>query len=761
MNKNMDAQDRPTYDGQLHKLIILFIMTAGSARATHFPMLFLLYGGAPFLIAYFTFLLTIAMPMMHLESNLGQFIGDGNRGIFEAVPLFLGVSYSMVAYTTLHMIGDSLALSNCLLYVAHSIYGEAWSACIATWGPYNRSCAASNPGMATCRMIRSRMAESYEGVNRQQEGVPVNGEAGVALVPSAVYHQEATSCTAMRSYMQGFHILNAEFIQSPFATVQAPFLLTIVVIWLLVFLVAHGGLLRARFFFFLMTWICMTSTVVLLLRGITLPGGPDGLDLFLQPDWNKFSSYEMWSDALYLSLESVGVTGGTYLAIVKLNHFKNDFQNDVPFVLAADTVYKGLGIFTTFLFLGHLSNTTRIDISMLVNVDSRFIVSINPHAMSIVSFPEPWSRIHSFWLISTVLPKFMVLPDIILELLSPVYLPFRENRSMAHFITCTALIILSIIFCTPGGMSVAESFFHGYDQDIRFVILIIECLVFLQIYGRRRLGIDCKVMLGIEPDFFVKFGWTSMAPLTASVIILARTVLGSWEDTLYPGWMTALFVWLDFVELSFIPIMMIIILNYTQSNYSQALAPLPTWEPDSWEEAMQYRQLLVACGLNKLDRIAEMVPDVASGAGTQFDRAGTSGNSPHPAIRQRSDAPSYASPARPSNMKAEETKTGESAAPIPANVSQAGSAAIPQEQGKSSGIVSPPEAIASVHATQEKNTPSVAGQEQQVPPSGTAEQEGVIEQVPQEVPQEVPGKKKTRKKKKTKKTSAAPSEDTP
>lgn len=108
-------------------------MTAGSANATQFPMMFIVYGGgefrltqigaqpeyggsvaelinvffffseskfflmfaqplyaAPFLLAYLTILASIAMPIMHLESGLAQFSGDGNRGIFSTVPLFMG-----------------------------------------------------------------------------------------------------------------------------------------------------------------------------------------------------------------------------------------------------------------------------------------------------------------------------------------------------------------------------------------------------------------------------------------------------------------------------------------------------------------------------------------------------------------------------------------------------------------------------------------------------------------------------------------------
>ncbi|XP_075559345.1 uncharacterized protein LOC142590827 [Dermacentor variabilis] len=109
----------------------------------------------------------------------------------------------------------------------------------------------------------------------------------------------------------------------------------IAAIWLLVFAIAHRGLLKLK---------------------------------------------TMWSHALYVSLESVGVTGTIYMGIERLNCFGNRLQEDVMFVLVADTASKGLGTVVSFLFLGHLSHTTGIGVHMLIDAGARSLSGRRPRA---------------------------------------------------------------------------------------------------------------------------------------------------------------------------------------------------------------------------------------------------------------------------------------------------------------------------------------------------------------------------------------------
>ncbi|KAH6943378.1 hypothetical protein HPB50_020651 [Hyalomma asiaticum] len=170
-------------------------MTTGSANAAMFPMMFIFYGGVPFLLAYLVLLATVAMPMMHLESNLAQFAGDGNCGIFSAVPLFLGTGYALTLYVVLRVVADSLPLSDLLLQMA-GLGGSSvpWAgSCPGGWVTNNRSCYAIRQGSVPCRSLRGRFVDLFRRL-ALGEGLPLLHGDHMALVPSESYHDDAAGC---------------------------------------------------------------------------------------------------------------------------------------------------------------------------------------------------------------------------------------------------------------------------------------------------------------------------------------------------------------------------------------------------------------------------------------------------------------------------------------------------------------------------------------------------------------------------------------
>ncbi|XP_037567915.1 sodium-dependent acetylcholine transporter [Dermacentor silvarum] len=392
-----------------HKLVTLFAMTAGSANATQFPMMVVAYGGVPFLLAYFAFLGFVAFPAMRLESNLAQFAGDGNRGIFSTVPLFFGIGYTITAFVVSHAVADTMALSDALALLMTWTRSFDWHHdCPGGWMTRNFSCYAILRGSTPCKLARDELTDTF-GQGMSTEGLPVASGNRVLLVPSRHYKAEADGCIPdLPDTAAPYHFRRqAIWEQGAFDLFRTEPVFAIAVIWLLVFAIAHRGFLKLKTFFYAIILLHVVTTLMLLGRASTLTGATSGLRLFLRTNWTSVSNLEMWSNALYVSLESVGVTGTIYLSIERLNCFKNRFQEDVMFVLVADTASKGIGTIVSFLFLGHLSYATGINIHMLIRTDFNFIVSILPQAVSMVPFPELWSRIHSLWVVSMMLPKFV------------------------------------------------------------------------------------------------------------------------------------------------------------------------------------------------------------------------------------------------------------------------------------------------------------------------------------------------------------------
>ncbi|XP_077534301.1 sodium- and chloride-dependent GABA transporter ine-like [Haemaphysalis longicornis] len=306
----------------------------------------------------------------------------------------------------------------------------------------------------------------------------------------------------------------------------------------------------------------------------------------------------MWSNALYVSLESVGVTGTIYLGIVRFNNFKNKYQQDVNFVLVADTASKGLRTFITFMFLGHLASTIGVDVRMLVHMESNFVVEIMPQAMSVVPYHQLWSHVHSLWLLSTMIPKFLIVPDIVIEVLSPVNPFFFLNRTVVHFFVCMSLLLASIIVCTPGGANFAAMIVHNHDQNLRFAVLFLESVVFLQYCGIRRLDIICRMMTGRDYTIFVKICLASVVPVIVVCLFCAELLYAQAKESHHPLWIYGLITWFDLVQLSCVAVFAVVFMGETGMTFENCLLPLPTWLPASWDRGMHYRHMMAGEGID-------------------------------------------------------------------------------------------------------------------------------------------------------------------
>ncbi|KAL3213437.1 hypothetical protein MRX96_051688 [Rhipicephalus microplus] len=273
-----------TYRSWTHKFGTLFAMTAGSANATQFPMMVhrLWWSAFPAGLLCFS-LLFVAFPVMRLESNLAQFVGDGNRGIFSTVPLFFGIGYALTAYALSHVVANTLALADALALLMSLTKSFDWHHdCPGGWMTRNFSCYAIRPGSVPCKLARDDLTDTFRH-DTTSEGIPVSRGNKVILIPSEQYKDEATGCIPDlpdRAAPYHFSLHVAVDRQSGSQVQSTPFwaepVFAIAVIWLLVFAITHKGFLKLKAFFYAIVLLHIVTTLMLLARASTLNGASWG-----------------------------------------------------------------------------------------------------------------------------------------------------------------------------------------------------------------------------------------------------------------------------------------------------------------------------------------------------------------------------------------------------------------------------------------------------------------------------------------------------
>ncbi|KAH9363369.1 hypothetical protein HPB48_006475 [Haemaphysalis longicornis] len=115
---------------RLHFYAAAYSCTSGLTNFNWFPYAIYRGGRGSFLVIYATVMIVLVVPMLHLETIVGQFTHSGSRGALECSPAFAGLSYTMAYFHVVTAATGALSLSHALIYLVNSgMQTLPWSTC--------------------------------------------------------------------------------------------------------------------------------------------------------------------------------------------------------------------------------------------------------------------------------------------------------------------------------------------------------------------------------------------------------------------------------------------------------------------------------------------------------------------------------------------------------------------------------------------------------------------------------------------------------
>ncbi|ROJ25318.1 Sodium- and chloride-dependent GABA transporter 3 [Anabarilius grahami] len=220
----------------------------GLGNVWRFPYLCYKYGGGAFLIPYMVFVVTCGMPLFLLETAMGQYTQEGGITCWHRLcPLVEGIGYAgqlILLYSCMYYI---IILAWALLYLFFSFSSQLpWASCDNTWN-------------------------TDDCVNLAAKNLTINRTSLLNSTPAATEFWEKR-VLVLSGGIEEVGKINWEI------------LLCLIAMWIICYFCIWKGVKSTGKVVYFTATFPYVMLLVLLIRGLTLPGALQGVMFYLYPE---------------------------------------------------------------------------------------------------------------------------------------------------------------------------------------------------------------------------------------------------------------------------------------------------------------------------------------------------------------------------------------------------------------------------------------------------------------------------------------------
>ncbi|XP_031148953.1 sodium- and chloride-dependent creatine transporter 1 [Sander lucioperca] len=561
-------QERETWTRQMDFMMSCVGFAVGLGNVWRFPYLCYKNGGGVFLIPYLLIVVVGGIPIFFLEIALGQFMKAGSINVWNIAPLFKGLGYASMVIVFFCNTYYIMVLAWGFYYLIKSFNSPLpWSTCDNEWNTLNcieifrhQDCNGSLPNTTMSNnMTCAEMANARSPIIEFWENKVLNISSG--LDETGEFNWELTLC--------------------------------LMAVWVMVYFCVWKGVKSTGKIVYFTATFPYVVLIILLVRGVTLPGAYDGIMFYIKPDWSKLEEAQVWIDAGTQIFFSYAIGLGALTALGSYNRFNNDCYKDA-FVLAM--INSGTSFFAGFVvfsILGFMAAEQGVDISQVAESGPGLAFIAYPKAVSLMPVAPLWAALFFFMLLLLGLDsQFVGVEGFVTGILDvfPGKQNFRYRREISVAICCLLCFIIDLSMVTQGGMYVFQLFDYYSASGMTLLWQAFwECIVVAWVYGADRFMDDVARMIGYRPFPWMKWCWSFITPCVCMGIFLFHLVnykpLTYNNVYVYPWWGEVIGWCLALSSMLCIPVTLLYKLFRAKGTFKERWAHLtcPVWGPHHLE----------------------------------------------------------------------------------------------------------------------------------------------------------------------------------
>ncbi|KAG9483642.1 hypothetical protein GDO78_009520 [Eleutherodactylus coqui] len=461
----------------------------GLGNVWRFPYLCYKNGGGAFLIPYVVFFIFCGIPVFFLETALGQFTSEGGITCWRKVcPLFEGIGYATQVIEAHLNVYYIIILAWAIFYLFNCFSAELpWATCGHKWNTGNMIILHCTE-LQFCKIVSCHhVYQCFLYFYRRR----------VLAISDGIEH---------------------------IGDLRWELALCLLAAWTVCYFCIWKGTKSTGKVVYVTATFPYVMLIILLIRGVTLPGASQGIKFYLYPDLSRLSDPQVWVDAGTQIFFSYAICLGCLTALGSYNNYNNNCYRDCLMLCCLNSGTSFVAGFAIFSVLGFMAYEQGVPIAEVAESGPGLAFIAYPKAVTMMPLAPLWAALFFMMLIFLGLDSQFVCVESLVTAVVDMYPKiFRRGYRRELLILALSIVsyLLGLIMLTEGGMYVFQLFdsYAASGMCLLFVA-VFECICIGWIYGSNRFYDNIEDMIGHRPFFLIKWCWMVFTPgICASIFI--------------------------------------------------------------------------------------------------------------------------------------------------------------------------------------------------------------------------------------------------
>ncbi|XP_051266913.1 sodium- and chloride-dependent betaine transporter-like isoform X1 [Dicentrarchus labrax] len=502
------AGDRGQWASKTEYILVVAGNVVGLGNVWRFPYLCYKNGGGAFLVPYGLLAVVVGIPLFLLESSVGQYTQEGFITCWRKMcPLAQGIGYGntiIKLYDFSYIIIQVWAL----LYLVFSFRSQLpWGSCENTWNTVN------------CMGLQ----------------IQTN-------------HTVLTNTTSAATEFWERRVLGMSGGIEELGSVRWELALCLLASWMFCYFSIWKGVRSSGKVAYFTATFPYLMLLILLIRGLTLPGAWDGIYYYLYPDLNRLANLEVWIEAGSQICFSYSLTAGTLNVLGSYNEYNNNCYKDCFWLCLLNSGTSFVAGFVVFSVLGFMAHEQGVTVDTVAESGPGLAFIAYPQATAMMPLPQFWTVCFFLMLFLLTVDTHFVTVECFITSISDLF-PKLFRKSGRHeifvLVICLFFFLIHLMLVTEGGIYIFQLIdYYGTTRVCHYFMALSECLALAWSFGADRIINIIEDMTGHRPSVFFKLCWKYIIPLLSLTSFMLYLVdykhlkINDWYT--YPDWAYAL-----------------------------------------------------------------------------------------------------------------------------------------------------------------------------------------------------------------------------